>query len=141
MCVCVCVHMCAKSLQSCWTLCDTMDCSPPGSSIHGILQARILQWVAVPSYRGSSLLREGTCILDVGSLPPVPPGKPIHVCVCVCVCRIPQPVNGRDESLKQPILESPYSCTGISQNEVCNTRSLEAVCRNISNKLEKNYKL
>ena len=75
--------MCAKSLQSCWTLCDTVDCSPPGSSIHGILQARILQWVAVPSYRGSSLLREGTCILYVGSLPLVPPGKPIHMCVCV----------------------------------------------------------
>ena len=37
----------AKSLQSCPTLCDPVDCSPPGSSIHGILQARILQWVAI----------------------------------------------------------------------------------------------
>ena len=33
--------MCAKSLQSCPTLCDSMDCSPPGSSVHGSLQARI----------------------------------------------------------------------------------------------------
>ena len=33
-----------KSLQSCLTLCDPMDCSPPGSSVHGILQARILEW-------------------------------------------------------------------------------------------------
>ena len=47
-----CVH--AKSLQSCPTLCDTMDYSPVGCSIHGILQARILEWIAVPSPRGSS---------------------------------------------------------------------------------------
>ena len=37
----------AKSLQSCPTLCDPMDCSPPGFSIHGILQARTLEWVAI----------------------------------------------------------------------------------------------
>ena len=35
----------AKSLQSCLTLCDPMDCSPPGSSVHGILQVRILEWL------------------------------------------------------------------------------------------------
>ena len=45
------VCMCAKSLQLCPTLCDPMDCSPPGSSVHGILQARILEWVAMPSSR------------------------------------------------------------------------------------------
>ena len=45
---------CAKLLQSCLILCDPMDCSPPGSSVHGILQARILEWVAMPSSRGSS---------------------------------------------------------------------------------------
>ena len=44
----------AKSLQLCPTLCDTMAHSPPGSSVHGILQARILDWVATPSSRGSS---------------------------------------------------------------------------------------
>ena len=43
----MCVH--AKSLQSCPTLCNAMDYSLPGSSIHGILQARILEWVAMPS--------------------------------------------------------------------------------------------
>ena len=37
----------AKSLQSCPTLCDPIDCSPPGSSVPGILQARILEWVAI----------------------------------------------------------------------------------------------
>ena len=41
-------------LQSCLTLCGPMDCSLPDSSIHGILQARILEWVAMPSSRGSS---------------------------------------------------------------------------------------
>ena len=44
-----CMH--AKSLQSCPTLCDPVDCSPPGSSVHRILQARILEWVAMPSSR------------------------------------------------------------------------------------------
>ena len=40
--------------QSCPTLCDPMDCSPPGSSIHGVLQAIILEWVAISFSRGSS---------------------------------------------------------------------------------------
>ena len=40
--------------QSCPILCDPMDCSPPDSSVHGILQARILEWVAIPFSRGSS---------------------------------------------------------------------------------------
>ena len=57
-CVCVCMHVCA---QLCLTLCDPMDCSPPGSSVHGILQARILEWVAMPSSRRSSWLRDQTC--------------------------------------------------------------------------------
>ena len=43
-----------NSLQSCETLCNTMDCSPPGSSVQGILQSRMLEWVAMPSSRGSS---------------------------------------------------------------------------------------
>jgi len=44
----------AKSLQLCPILCEPTDCSPPGSSVHGILQARILEWVFMPSSRGSS---------------------------------------------------------------------------------------
>ena len=40
--------MCAKSLQSCLTLCDPVDCSLQGFSVHGILQARILEYVAMP---------------------------------------------------------------------------------------------
>ena len=46
--------VCAKELQSCLTLCNPLDSSPPGSSVHGILQTRILKWVAIPFSRGSS---------------------------------------------------------------------------------------
>ena len=50
----------AKSLQSCPTLCDSMDCSLPGSSVHGISQPRILEWVVMPSSRGSCRPRDQT---------------------------------------------------------------------------------
>ena len=52
--------VCAKSLQSCPTFCDPMDCSPPGSCVHWILQARILDWVAMLFSRGSSQPRDQT---------------------------------------------------------------------------------
>ena len=52
--------MCVQSVYSCLTLYDFMDCSSPGSSVHGILQARILERVAMPSSRGSSQPRDGT---------------------------------------------------------------------------------
>ena len=48
------------SLQTCLTLCGPMDCGPPGSFVHGILQAKILEWVAILSRRGSSRPRDGT---------------------------------------------------------------------------------
>ena len=56
------VHLCAKLLQSCLILCDPLDCSQPGSSVHGILQVRILEWVAIFSYREPSQPRDRTCI-------------------------------------------------------------------------------
>ena len=48
--------------QSCPILCDSMDCSPPGFSIHGILWARVLEWFAIPFSRGSSQPRDQTCV-------------------------------------------------------------------------------
>ena len=48
----------AKSLQLCLTLCDPVDCSPPLSSVHGIFQARMLEWVAIPFSKESSPLRD-----------------------------------------------------------------------------------
>ena len=49
-----------KVAWSCSTLCNSMDCSLPGFSVHGILQARILEWVAIPFSRGSSQPRDQT---------------------------------------------------------------------------------
>ena len=48
--------------QSCLTLCYPMDCRPPSSSVHGILQTRILEWVAISSSRGSSQPRDRTLV-------------------------------------------------------------------------------
>ena len=53
-CVCVCVCVCTHA-QSCLTLCDPMDCSPPGSFVHVIFQARILEWFAISSSRSSPI--------------------------------------------------------------------------------------
>ena len=63
-----CACVCAKLLQSHVTLCDPMDCRPPGSSVHGALQARILEWVAMPSSRGSSQPGVRTCISYVSCI-------------------------------------------------------------------------
>ena len=54
-----------KVAQSCPTFCDPMDCSPPGSSVHRILQARILAWVAIPFSRGSSQPRDWTQVSGI----------------------------------------------------------------------------
>ena len=51
-----------KSLQLCPTLCDPMGCSPPGSSVHGIFQAGVLEWVAISFSRGSSQPRDHTWV-------------------------------------------------------------------------------
>ena len=77
------VLCCAKSLQSCLTMCDPMDHSPPGSSVHGILQARILEWVPVPFSRGIFQTHRWNppllhlLLWQVGPLPLAPPGKPL----------------------------------------------------------------
>ena len=64
--------------QSCLTLCDPMDCSPPGSSVHGILQVRILEWIAIPCSRRSSLPRGKTRVSCLAGIffTIEPPGKP-----------------------------------------------------------------
>ena len=64
--------------QSCPTLCDPLDCSPPGSSVHWILQARILEWVVIFLLQGSSYpgIEPQSPASQVDSLPTEPPGKP-----------------------------------------------------------------
>ena len=61
-----CMH--TKLLQSCPILCDPMDCSPPGYSVHEIFQAGILEWVAMPSSRGSSPLRDQTWVFCIAGI-------------------------------------------------------------------------
>ena len=84
LCVCVCVYVCARTYahmhaltQSCLTFCDPMDCSPPSASVHGILQARILEWVAIPFSRGlpDPGIKPEPLVLQADSLPSEPPGK------------------------------------------------------------------
>ena len=63
--------------QSCPTLCDPMDCSLPGSSVHGIFQARLLEWVAFPSPEDlpDPGIKLGSLTLRTDSLPSEPPEK------------------------------------------------------------------
>ena len=61
-------NLCAKSFQSCPTLCDSMDYSLPRSSVHGILRAGILEWVAISYSRGSSRPRDSTHISYVSCI-------------------------------------------------------------------------
>ena len=61
-------YVCAKSLQLYPTLWGPMDCSPPGSSVRGILLARILEWVAMPSCRGFSQPRDRTHVSYVSCI-------------------------------------------------------------------------
>ena len=85
------LHTCAymyvllcSVIQSCPTLCDPMYCSPPGSSAHGILQAKILEWVAISSCRVSSRCRDQTHVSGVSCIAGrfftiKPPGKPCGI--------------------------------------------------------------
>ena len=72
----ICLHA-----KLCVTLCDPVDCGPPGSSVHGILQPKILEWIAMPSSRGSSQPRDQTHVSCSSSVAgkffaAEPPGKP-----------------------------------------------------------------
>jgi len=60
---------CVLVAQLCPTLCDSMDYSPSRSSVHGVLQARVLEWVAIPFSRGSSQPRDRTCLLHCRQIP------------------------------------------------------------------------
>ena len=78
--------------KSCLILCNPRDCSPPGSSVHGILQGRILEWVAIPFSRGSSQPTDHTqgriddlfnvmfCLFQMCSQI-----TQLYICVCVCI--------------------------------------------------------
>ena len=101
-----CMH--AKSFQPCPTLCHPMDCSPAGSSVHGILQVRILEWVATPTCRGYSQHRDGTRIffcsyIAGGFFTTEPPGKP-RFCILMHIYGIYK--NGIDEPICREGMET-----------------------------------
>ena len=108
-----CVH--AKSLQSCLTLCDPKDCSPTGSSVHGILHARILVWVAMPSFRGIFPTQGWNlrllCLLpwQAASLLLAPPRKPMCPCKLMYLgpLKEQEPAQGQFHVAHQPHAESP----------------------------------
>ena len=75
------VCVCAFLLQSCPALCDPVDCSLPGSSVHGIILAKIPEWVAISSSGGSSQLKDPTCSFCIagGFFTTEPPEKPLKI--------------------------------------------------------------
>ena len=78
-CVCLCLVT-----KSCPALCDPMDCSPPGSSVHGISRAKILEWVAMTFSRDSGI-KSGSPALQADSLPAELPGKPPDVLLLISI--------------------------------------------------------
>ena len=74
-------HVVVLVAKSCPTLCDPMDCSPPGSSVRGILHKKILEWVAIAFSRESSRPRDQSWVsYIVGGFFTEPPGKDTHIC-------------------------------------------------------------
>ena len=108
--------------QLCLTLCDHMDCSPPGSSVHGILQVRILEWVAILFSRGTSQpgpgIKPQSPVLQTGSLPSDPPGKPMGNDM-----KFPQKIQ-KKEKTQQNYHIIQNSTSGISSEE----NQLEKIC-------------
>ena len=104
--------------QSCLTLCDTVDCSPAGSSIHGILQARILEWVAISFSRGSSLPRDWTQISHIAGrfFSSWAKGSP------------------KDLLAISPDLALPFAALGNQLSTFCLHKSIDFLILNISNK-------
>ena len=111
-----------KVTQSCPTLCDLMDYSPPGSSVHGILQARILEWVAISFSRGSSWPRNQTrvsCIAGRFFTDWAMREAQKAICCCCCCCQVASVVsNSVRPHRRQPTRlprpwDSPGKYTGV----------------------------
>ena len=94
-----CYCCCSLAAKSCPTVCGPVDCSLPGSSVHGISQARVLEWIAICSSRKSSQVRDQTPVsyLAGGFFTTEPPGKSLYIYTTMCKinslagsCRIAQ---------------------------------------------------
>ena len=126
-----------QSLQSCLTSCNPVGRSQPGFCVHGILQARILEWVALPSSRGFSQPKDQThaslCFLhwQVGSLPLAPPGK-LHQAGTILKLYSSHIAQGTKRCWS-PIITRHYFKTTLShvggkkQVEICTTYNLNGI--------------
>ena len=118
--------------QLCPTLCNPVDSSPPSSSIHGILQARILEWVVISSSRdlptpGIEPVCPASPALAGNSLPLKPPGKPMNIyvlnniayimCVCILSCSV----------MSDSLDPMDYSLPGSSVHGILQARILDPV--------------
>ena len=107
--------MCAKLLQSCPVLCNPMDCSLPGSSVHGILQARTLEWLPrpppgdLPDTRIELASPMSPALTGVCSLPLVPPGKPPKI-------------RTDSDHLCQPVFSWPAGLLQMIQNSAAQSQ-------------------
>ena len=122
------MYVVAKLLQPCLTLCDPMDCSLPGTSVHGILQARTLEWAAVPSSRGSSRPRDPTCVsyTQAGSSPLAAPGKPSVLTHVLLRLSSPHSVFHCGQMVSQPLI-----CSHCFQPSFISHISMSLTCWNI----------
>ena len=109
-------------LLRCVCLCDLMNCSPPGCSVHGISQARILEWVANSSFRGSSWHRDWTCVFCIAGrfFITEPPGKPLLLLLIIIIIRKRRRRGRKEEGKKEerewvrkegPTLHGPWHTT------------------------------
>ena len=80
---------CCSASQLCPTLCNPIDCSPPGSSVHGIFQARILKWVAISFSKESSQPRNQTYISCLGLFTTEPTGSPTCLSLGISFRKLP----------------------------------------------------
>ena len=99
------------------TLCDPMDCSPPGSSVHVTSQARILEWVAISFSKGSSRpgIKPASPALAGGFITSWPPGKPCCCCCCSAASIVSDsvPTHRRQPTRLPHPWDSPGKNTGV----------------------------
>ena len=82
-------HLCCCSVtQSCLPLCDSVDCSAPDSSVHGISQPRTVEWVATSFSMGSFWLRDQTCIFCISRCFTTEPPRKANLCCCCCIASV-----------------------------------------------------
>ena len=109
-----------STVLHCVHLCDPMNCSPPGSSVHGISQAGILAWVSISYFRESSWPTSPVCpALQVDSLPAESLGRPTNFIICCWCCWVSsvvsnsvQPYRWQPTRLPRP-WDSPGRNTGV----------------------------